>query len=42
MLTHYVVGSPEYKQIIAVLKAVDRLHHLATHLLLEDTDRAIS
>ncbi|KAL0001317.1 hypothetical protein SO802_015098 [Lithocarpus litseifolius] len=40
ILTRYVVGSPEYKQITNVLKAVDRLHRLATHLPLEDTNGA--
>nr|POE55155.1 hypothetical protein CFP56_02157 [Quercus suber] len=28
MLKRYVVGSPEYKQIIAILKAVECLHRI--------------
>ena len=40
MLTRYTVGSLEYKQITAVLKAVDCLHHITAKLPLEDTDKA--
>ncbi|XP_075668550.1 serine/threonine-protein phosphatase 7 long form homolog [Castanea sativa] len=38
MLMRYVVDSPEHKLITAMLKEVDRLHRLAAHLPLEDTD----
>ena len=38
MLTHYVVGSPEYKQIIDLLKAVDRLHCITAHLPMQNTN----
>ncbi|KAK9997051.1 hypothetical protein SO802_021737 [Lithocarpus litseifolius] len=41
MLTRYTVGSPEYKQITAVLKAVDCLHRITAQLPLENTDGAI-
>ena len=40
MLTRYVVGSPEHKQITAMLKEVDHLHRLVAHLPLEDADGA--
>ena len=40
MLTRYAVGSPEYKQIIAVLKAMDCLHRITAQLPLEDIDGA--
>ena len=36
----HAVGSPEYKQITDVLKAVERLCRIATQLPLEDTDGA--
>ena len=36
----HAVGSPEYKQITNVLKAVERLHRITAQLPLEDTDRA--
>ena len=38
LLTHYTVGSPEYKQITVVFKAVDCLHCITAQLPLEDTD----
>ena len=36
----HAVGSPEYKQIIAVLKAVERLRRITAQLSLEETDGA--
>ncbi|XP_050289943.1 uncharacterized protein LOC126728117 [Quercus robur] len=38
LLMHYAVGSPEYKQIIAVLKAVEHLRRITAQLPLEETD----
>ena len=40
LLTCYMVGSPEHKQITTVLKAVDCLHRIIAQLPLEDTDGA--
>ena len=40
LLMRHAVGSPEYKQIIAVLKAVERLRCITAQLPLEDTDGA--
>ncbi|KAK9989727.1 hypothetical protein SO802_029966 [Lithocarpus litseifolius] len=40
MLTRYAVGSPEYNQITAVLKVVDRLHRITAQLPLEDAEGA--
>ena len=40
LLMRHAVGSPEYKQIIAVLKAVERLCHITAQLPLEETDGA--
>ena len=34
----HAVGSPEYKQITAVLKVVERLHRIIAQLPLEETD----
>ena len=36
----HAVGSPEYKQITDVLKAVERLRCITAQLPLEDTDGA--
>nr|POF02464.1 hypothetical protein CFP56_28073 [Quercus suber] len=38
MLTCYAVGSPEYKQITAILRVVDHLHRITAQLPLEDTN----
>ena len=38
MSTRYVVGNPEYKQITKMLKAVDRLHRIAAHLPMQNTN----
>ena len=40
MLTHYAVGSLEYKQITAVFKAMDCLHRITTQLPLENINGA--
>ena len=40
MLTRYIVGRLEYKQITTILKAVDHLHLITAQLPLEDTDEA--
>ncbi|KAF3950535.1 hypothetical protein CMV_023730 [Castanea mollissima] len=40
MLTHYAVGNLEYKQITAILKAMNRLHLITAQFPLEDTDGA--
>ena len=40
LLMRHAVGSPKYKQIIAVLKAVERLRCITAQLPLEDTDGA--
>ena len=40
LLMRHVVGSPEYKQIIAVLKVVERLRRIIAQLPLEETDGA--
>ena len=40
LLTHYIVGSPEYKHISAVLKTVERLHCITAQLSLEEIDGA--
>ena len=40
LLTRYIVGSPEYKHITAVLKTVDLLHCITAQLPLEDTEGA--
>nr|POE69348.1 serine/threonine-protein phosphatase 7 long form like [Quercus suber] len=40
MLTQYIVGSPMYKHILAVLKYVERLHRITAKLPLEETDGA--
>ena len=38
----HAVGSPEYKQITAVLKAMERLCRITAQLPLEETDGANS
>nr|POE55146.1 hypothetical protein CFP56_02149 [Quercus suber] len=40
MLTRYAVGGPEYKQITAILKAMECLHRITAQLPLEDTNGA--
>ena len=40
LLMRHAVGSSEYKQIIAVLKTVERLRRITAHLPLEETDGA--
>ena len=40
LLMRHAVGSPEYKQIIAVLKVVERLRRIIAQLPLEETDGA--
>ena len=40
LLMHHAVGSPKYKQITDVLKAVERLRRITAQLPLEDTDGA--
>ena len=36
----HAVGSPEYKQITAILKVVKHFHHITAQLPLEETDGA--
>ena len=40
LLTRYIVGSPEYKYISAVLKIMERLHCITAQLPLEEIDGA--
>ena len=40
LLMRHAVGSPEYKQITAILKVVEHLHHIIAQLPLEETDGA--
>ena len=40
LLRRYTVGNPKYKHISAVLKTVERLHHITTQLPLEEIDGA--
>ena len=40
LLMRHVVGSPEYKQITAVFKVVERLRRITAQLPLEETDGA--
>ena len=40
LLMQHAVGSPEYKQITDVLKAVERLRHITAKLPLEDINGA--
>ena len=40
LLMQHAVGSPEYKQITDILKAVERLRRITAQLPLEETDGA--